>query len=168
MDFDTATQLNALAVADGNLLAPYSLGDAVVALLQRVNRAGLLTTRSAHGERTDDRDERAVVEGFMDSSQAPLFVDAFNTSTDKVAVVLHPTSDTDLAARVPVAFEHGLTHATIDMSRRKSQIEAMRKGVGLSAEASVVYVVSFDPLWGRPSALQDGLLSDMSTVLASM
>lgn len=167
MDFEMAIELNALAALDRALLTSPQPPGQCVDFLQRVNRAGYLTARCVHGDRFEDRDERAFVEGFMSRSRAAAFVDTLNTSADKVAMVIHPVKRALPASRIPVVFESGLSRAGVDLYRSPAQIQALRKRVGLCAEADVAYVVCVDPLWGRPSTAPDGLLQEILAVLKS-
>ncbi len=167
MDFSTATEINAAAVMDRELMSSPGRALDFVHELQRLNLSGYLTCRSASGDRTGDRDERAFVEGFVSSTRAAAFADLLNTVTDKLAVVVHPVAEVAPASRVPVIFQDGLSNGGVSLSRTSAQLRRLREGVGLSPHADVSYVVCLDPLWGRPSAGQDGLLTDMLVVLNS-
>ena len=167
MDLPTAAGVNALAVMDRALLCSPEAPFDSVEKIQQLNRAGFLTTRTVAGHRTGDRDERALLEGFMPKAAARAFAEAVNTTTDKIAVVVHPEHRRS-ALQIPVVFEDGVGREGADLCRRPAQIAALRHSVGLCGSADAAYVLCLDTLWGRPAAGPEGLLSDCLAVLASL
>eukprot|EP00741_Cyanophora_paradoxa_P001543 tig00000492_g1494.t1 len=136
--------------------------------LARINELGLVTFDSQDARPSAGDTERPYVEGFMLPGAAEAFVDAFNASTDKVALLLHPSSDHAWASRVIVT-RRGDGHPESWQQLRidPESYAWQQRRMGLRPGGSLL-VACIDPKWGRRATGPGGLFGDVVRVLEGL
>jgi hypothetical protein len=149
--------------------------------LARMNELGLVTIDSQDActpEGRPEPTERAYVAGFMRRARAERFVEAFNTRTDKVAVLLLPAKVLlssvgmrPIRSAIPVTVGassgRAVTRSPLYLDAREYAFLKTRPDVGgLGASEDAVLVECIDPAWGRPAnRKRGGLFREVVAVL---
>jgi hypothetical protein len=143
-------------------------------LLQKINKAGFLTTNSQAGHRSKGKHyqtgkpyeltESAYLEGFMLEADAAKFIKAMGIQTDKNAI-FRPVcaSETDLPPELDIPLtivKRGSetsveTHSTVGLPKEWS--DSFKKMVHLNKSEKVVFIFCWDTHWGRGAAGKNGL-----------
>lgn len=147
-------------------------------LLQKINKAGFLTTNSQAGHRSKGKHyqtgkpyeltERAYLEGFMLEADAAKFIKAMGIQTDKNAI-FRPVcaSETDLPPELDIPLtivKRGSeisveTHSTVGLPKEWS--DSFKKMVHLNKSEKVVFIFCWDTHWGRGAAGKNGLFTQV-------
>lgn len=131
--------------------------------LEKINAMGYVTFDCQDAA---TRGERSYVDGFMDKRVAVAFSDAFNTSTDMVAVVTPDCGMWHSCSRVPMTREHAVIENQIPMLIDGAIVAHFALQVGMDMPTdSVVVVRCFDPVWGRGGTGPHGLLTHIASSL---
>jgi hypothetical protein len=146
--------------------------------LKQMIKKGYITENSQEGSHTKgfnketkkyfEVEERAYVSGFMKKEQGLTFINTMNTNTDKVAFQIQPSQDNTVPdAKIGLTKQRSGTKLplkgdfTIATSFRSSlpvkTIDFLRKHTHISKSENVIYVLCFDPVYGRQATKKDGL-----------
>ncbi len=147
-----------------------------VSILAEINRHGFISNNSQagrkHGKQSWQLWERAYLNGFMLQSKASAFIKEMALRTDKVAQILHPTTDQatlDLtsAFNVPVTIEKNMEKTETHMPNTVSmtQWEKWRKESHIDKTEKIVFVVCYDLTWNRSAVGAKGLFKEVLHVL---
>lgn len=147
-----------------------------VPILAEINRHGFITNNSQAGRKNGKQDwdlwERAYLNGFMLQSEAVSFIKEMALHTDKVAQVLHPTTDQatlDLtsALNVPLTLEKNKEKTETHMPNTVSitQWDRWRKECHIDKTEKIVFVVCYDLKWNRSAVGAKGLFKEVLKIL---
>lgn len=145
-------------------------------LLQKINKAGFLTTNSQAGHRSKGKQyqtgkpyeltERAYLLGFMLEEEAEKFIKTIGIETDKNAIFIPVGASAD---DLPSALDIPLTivkkGSTISVDTHvatalpKEWSDSFKKMVHLNKSEKVVYILCWDTKWGRQAAGKNGLFT---------
>ena len=145
-------------------------------LLQKINKAGFLTTNSQAGHRSKGKQyqtgkpyeliERAYLEGFMLEADAAKFIKAMGIETDKNAIFRPVGASADLPELdIPLTLvkrDSGIsveTHSTVGLPQEWS--DSFKKMVHLNKSEKVVFIFCWDTQWGRAAAGKNGLFTNV-------
>jgi hypothetical protein len=147
-------------------------------LLQKINKAGFLTTNSQAGHRSKGKHyqtgkpyeliERAYLEGFMVESEAAKFIKAMGIDTDKNAIfrpVCGGSADLPPELDIPLTLvkrDSGIsveTHSTVGLPQEWS--DSFKKMVHLNKSEKVVFIFCWDTRWGRMAGGKKGLFTQV-------
>lgn len=153
-------------------------------LLQKINKAGFLTTNSQAGHRTKGKHyqtgepyeniERAYLEGFMLEKDAANFIKTMGIETDKNAVFRPVGLSADALPSeldIPLTItkrKSGIsvdTHATVGLPKEWS--DSFKKMVHLNKSEKVVFILCWDTKWGRTASGKNGLFRQVLECLSS-
>ena len=145
-----------------------------IPLLQKINKAGFLTTNSQAGHHSKGKHfqtgkpyeltERAYLEGFMLVADAEKFIKAMGIHTDKNAIFrpvcksateLQPELDIPLTIVKRGENISVETHITVGLPENWSDL--FKKMVNLNKSEKVVFISCWDTNWGRSAAEKNGL-----------
>jgi hypothetical protein len=132
--------------------------------LEKINAAGYVTFDCQDAA---SRGERSFVDGFMDKRVAVAFSDAFNISTEMVAIVTPECGSWHSCSRVPMKHERAIIENQVPLLIDNAIVIHFALQVGMDAAEvpldSVVIVRCFDPVWGRSATGSGGLLEHVSS-----
>ena len=147
-----------------------------IPILAEINRHGFVTNNSQagrkHGKQAWEIWERAFLNGFMLQSQAVPFIKEMALHTDKVAQVLHPTTDKATleltsALNVPLTLEKNKEKTETHMPNTVSisQLDRWRKECHIDKTEKIVFVVCYDLTWNRSAVGAKGLFKEILRIL---
>lgn len=149
-----------------------------VPILAEINRHGYISFNSQAGRKhsiVEDKKpsehwERAYIEGFMLQSKAALFIKEMALHTDKVAQVLHSTSDTTTlylpsALNTPVTLENQQTRTHMPNIISDATWQRLRKQHHIDKTEKIVWVSCYDLTWNRSAVGAKGLFKEVLHVL---
>ncbi len=147
-------------------------------LLQKINKAGFLTTNSQAGHRSKGKHfqtgkpyeliERAYLEGFMLESDAAKFIKAMGIETDKNAIYrpvgasateMPPELDIPLTIVKKGSKTSVETHTSVGLPKEWS--DSFKKMAHLNKSEKVVFILCWDAQWGRSAAGKQGLFTQI-------
>jgi len=147
-------------------------------LLQKINKAGFLTTNSQGGHRSKGKHyqtgkpyelmERAFVVGFMLEADAAKFIKAIGTQTDKNAIFLpvgisvdNLPPDLDIPLTIVKSGSDISIETHVAAALPKEWSDSFKKSVHLNKSEKVVYILCYDTKWGRHAAGKHGLFTQI-------
>jgi hypothetical protein len=151
-----------------------------VPILAEINRHGFITNNSQAGRKysyMDEMDkqrydhcERAYLEGFMLQSKAALFIKEMALHTDKVAHILHSTTDKttlDLPSSLntPVTVENERTRTHMPNIVSDATWHRLRKQSHINKSERIVWVSCYDLTWNRSAVGPKGLFKEVLKIL---
>jgi len=149
-----------------------------IPILAEINRHGYISFNSQAGRKhssivdakLSESWERAFFEGFMLQSKAALFIKEMALHTDKVAHVLHSTTDKttlDLpsALNTPVTVINERTHTHMPNIVSDATWHRLRKQFHIDKTEKIVWVSCYDLTWNRSAVGAKGLFKEILRVL---
>jgi hypothetical protein len=153
-----------------------------VPILKEINTYGYITNNSQAGrhfkgvnsitKKHYDYSEKAYINGFMLQSKAVLFIKEMALSTDKLAQIIHPTTDKETlelpsALDVPLTMDmlSGEVHTHMPNTVSFAQWDAWRKECHIDKTEKIVHVMCYDLQWNRGASGSGGLFKDVLRVL---
>jgi len=153
-----------------------------VPILTEINSLGYITVNSQAGNHYNginsetkkkyDHSEKAFLLGFMLQSTAAVFIEELALHTDKLAQVLHATTDKQILA-LPSALDLPLTmdrisgnvHSRMPNTVSGAQLDAWRKECHIDKTEKIVHVMCYDLQWNRNASGPGGLFKDVLRIL---
>jgi hypothetical protein len=155
-----------------------------IPLLQKINKAGFLTTNSQAGNRSRGKHfktgkpyelvERAYLEGFMLETDAAKFIKSMGINTDKNAIfrpvgvsanALPSELDIPLTITKMGSSTTVITHTTVGLPKEWS--DSFKKMAHLNKSEKVVFILCWDTHWGRSASGKSGLFTQVIDCLRS-
>ena len=145
-------------------------------ILAEINRHGYISFNSQAGRKYKSKVhaseywERAYIEGFMLQSKAALFIKEMALHTDKVAQVLHLTTDESTlylpsSLNTPVTLENEQTRTHMPNIVSDATWQRLRKQHHIDKTEKIVWVSCYDLTWNRSAVGAKGLFKEVLHVL---
>lgn len=172
MKFPEAQRQMADMIREGGLRQPKGASQSPETMwnsLVEVNELGIITIDSQPGS---DRTERAYIHGFMMEAHALRYIQALNSGSDMVALLIRPVKEwmpsTVVVTRTKT--HEGGTRIPLYMGPEtydhlKTEFGGQGTGAGLDKSVKAVLVCTFDPRWGRLAMKKGGLIQCMKRAL---
>jgi len=149
-----------------------------IPLLQKINKAGFLTTNSQAGHMSKGKHfqtgkpyemmERAYLQGFMMEADAAKFIKAMSIHTDKNAIFVPVgVSFDDIPSEFDIPLTITKTNSEIKVETHMSAAlprdlsDFFKKLVHLNKSEKVVFLSCWDTRWGRNAAGKQGLFTEV-------
>jgi hypothetical protein len=153
-----------------------------IPILLELNRHGYITVNSQAGnhfkgvnsetKKKYDYSEKAFILGFMLQSTASVFIKELALHTDKLAQVLHATTDKQIL-ELPIALDlpltmdrmSGVVHSHMPNTVSVATWDAWRKECHIDKSEKIVHVMCYDLQWNRNASGPGGLFKDVLRIL---